>query len=632
MCGIIGYYNINNNPTGRTTDEIIRLRDLMYSRGPDDAGVLVAPDQGWALGHRRLSIIDLSRNGRQPMSNNAGSIHITYNGEIYNYRALRKRIELDGYAFRSTSDTEVILALYEKMGLDCLPLLDGMFAMMIVDTARQKAFIVRDPVGKKPLYYAMLADTVMVASDPGVIARDKKYTSRINSHGLYSLLAMGGVKSPDSMFQGIHKLVPGSYMEIQCGFEGEGRPVRYRSPLFTPLADCITDEHEALGRIDAALGAAVEKRMISDVPFGLFLSGGIDSALILSYMAEHTDHVNTFSIETESSSSKNRETVVAGKLAARYATNHHMVSMDDAEYIELLDSVIFRSSSPVTLPDAVLAVKLAGLARENNVYVVETGEGADELFMGYRNYIGRLDRGARQSAYASRFGGPLSLLFSVICLLHKMTSVQYLGRKAQKINALRHAPLIDDYFYKPFHEYEVAFRMERKYTFDAESNIYAMLNDYIEEHLPGLPSEYGVDTLSYLWNSSFRLPDFLLDRVDHFTMEHSVEARAPFMDMDVVTAGLQIAPALKQKDGWPKYILRKLAEKRISAEHAYRPKRGFGGSNENMVSPQVGKYLWSCLSSSPSFRECPVFGKQEIRTPSQLFVLTSLHRWMDQWL
>ena len=294
-----------------------------------------------------------------------------------------------------------------------------------------------------------------------------------------------------------------------------------------------------------AVGEAVRKRMISDVPFGLFLSGGIDSALILSYMSEHTDKVNTFSIETTGSSPERKEAEYAGELARRFATNHHTETMSDDDYIRNLDTVILESSIPVALPDSALLVKLAQLARRHGAYVVETGEGADELFFGYRNYLGRLQAGAQAPDSIMRLVSGSGLFVGLFNAVTRLLGQEKLYRLSHRLQALRSRVPVDDYFYKPFWELQVADALG-----DARSgpSIYQMLNDEITRELAQPVSSFGIDSMSYCWNASFRLADYVLDRVDRFTMHHSVEARAPFMDVGVINAAQHISPRLKQRE------------------------------------------------------------------------------------
>jgi asparagine synthase (glutamine-hydrolysing) len=218
MCGILGYYHLDHQPVGRSKDEVLALRDLMRNRGPDACGYAEGARRDWILAHRRLCILDLSERGNQPMSTPDGKIHVCYNGEIYNYLRLREDLARRGVSFVSTSDTEAILHLYRLYGTDCFKMLEGMFALIIIDEEKQRAIIARDPVGKKPLYYALIGRNLVVASDPGVISRDKHYRKAVSIDGVYSVLAMGGVSAPHSLFQDIHKLEPGSYRVVDAVF------------------------------------------------------------------------------------------------------------------------------------------------------------------------------------------------------------------------------------------------------------------------------------------------------------------------------------------------------------------------------------------------------------------------------
>jgi asparagine synthase (glutamine-hydrolysing) len=599
----------------------------MCHRGPDAHGYREGRDRSWALAHRRLSILDLSAQGNQPMSDPSSRIHICYNGEIYNYRALQKELVSRGHTFASASDTEVILRLYQEMGVDCLPLLRGMFALIIVDEARGCMLLARDPVGKKPLYYGVVGDNLIVASEPGVISRDRAYQKRVSPAGLYSLLTMGAAKSPDSLFAGIRKLEPGCYRIVDRSFRMEQPSTRFFAFECTKR-DQLTNDGDAVDRMDALLDQAVERRMISDVPFGIYLSAGIDSALILSYMSRHTDRVNTFSIDMAMSESSRRETDVARGLARQFGTNHHEVQITDDEYVEILDGVILQGST-MAMPDSMLLVKLSQLARANGVYVIETGEGADELFFGYENYLPKLNqsylkmrqwRGLVPRAVgraAQRFGTDAELD-------HASYVVDTFDMRSRGL-------LFSDFQYQPFLSYQ-ADRRVRAYTgvsspinkFEALNQVVTTQVDHYEDYPPA--------TLSVLWNTSFRWADLLLDRIDSATMSAGVEGRAPFLDVDVINFSLSLADELKVRNGSSKYILRRVAERRVSKEHAALPKRGFGGGNDNMLNDRVCAYLKNRLATSDSYRDAPLMEVEKLKSRSQLFTIASFHAWVDKWM
>jgi len=629
MCGIIALFNPLGKPVKCGQNEFVRLRDIMTSRGPDDSGYCESADRSWCLGHRRLSILDLSPKGHQPMASKDGKVHIVFNGEIYNFLKLRHELVSKGHQFESGSDTEVILSMYDEYGLDCIPRFDGMFAFVIVDERKGEVVLARDVVGKKPLYYARIEDDLMVASDPGVIASNTAYKRQINPTGLYEFFVLGGVKSPETLFKGIFKLPPASYMQIRKGATFSGLdPVRYRYLRAPRRIELLGDEEQACSVLDEVLHKAVQKRMISDVPFGLFLSGGIDSGLILSYMAEHTKHVNTFSIDMASSAEDKRETYEAARMADSFRTNHHEVIIDDDEYFDIMKDVIFKWSIPTCLPDSVLAIRLAKLARENGVYVVETGEGADELFLGYKGYPSQAKRSGNLYNWRKVFRLLSSLGFHLADRYVDVSSGPRMNRMVYNLDASRHVPFVEDLSYRPFYSHQVRRRLGRS---DADTGVFDLVSLELKNCYDN-PRAYTPDALTYCWHSSYRLADFLLDRVDRVTMEHSVEARAPFMDLDVIGFGLSVDTNLKYRGEWPKYLLRKLAEKRLTREHAYRPKRGFGGANKNMLNARMAEYLRDALQNSPSYRDAPVFKADELRNQTQLFVLASFHLWRDKWM
>lgn len=626
MCGILAYYNLHGKSIDRSEDDIVRLRDTMCHRGPDAYGYKEARDRSWALAHRRLSIIDLSENGRQPMSDASGRLHLCYNGEIYNYLELREQLASRGHTFASASDSEVILLLYKEMGVECFALLRGMFAIIIVDEARGCMVIARDPVGKKPLYYALVGDNVIVASEPGVISRDRAYQRAVDPNGLYSLLTMGAVKSPDTLFKGIGKLEPGRYRIVDRHFRMDAPSTQFFKFDIARKSD-LRSNGDAVDRMDALLDQAVERRMISDVPFGIYLSAGIDSALILSYMSRHTDRVNTFSIDMAMSDASRREIDVARDLSRQFKTNHHEVQITDQEYIDILDSVVFENST-MSMPDSILLVKLSRLARANGVIVVETGEGADELFFGYQGYLPTLnesyDKLHRGRGLVSRAVARAAQVFGTDAQLDRRSYlVDGLDMRSRRL-------MISDYHYQPFLSYQ-AERRVRSYAGASSPNKFEMLNDVVTSQVDRY-KDYAPSTLSFLWNVSYRWADLLLDRIDSATMSAGVEGRAPFLDVDVINFALSLTDDLKVRNGSSKYILRQIAERRVSKEHAVLPKRGFGGGNENMLNDAVCSYMKGRLAASASYREAPLMDVGALKSRSQLFTITSFHAWVDKWM
>ncbi|HEX5131665.1 MAG TPA: asparagine synthase (glutamine-hydrolyzing) [Candidatus Krumholzibacteria bacterium] len=625
MCGILGYYNLRHEPIDRTEPDVIRLRDMMAARGPDSCGYQEAPDRSWILAHRRLSIIDLSEQGHQPMSDASGRIQVCYNGEIYNFKELRAELAQAGVSFRSSSDTEVLAELYARSGPKCFARLRGMFAVIIVDDDKRCAVIARDPVGKKPLYYALIGDNVVIASDAGAIARDRGYRRAVSATGLYSLLTMGGVKSPDTLFEGIHKLEPGCYHVLDANFRPEHPPVRFHH-FEVRRKDELVSGGDALQTLDGLLDRAVARRMLSDVPFGVYLSGGIDSALIVSYMAQHVDRVNTFSIDLASSAQSKREANDATRVARQFNTNHHVVELGDEEYIQIMDEVVFAASGPA-MPDSVLIAKLSQLARDNGVIVIETGEGADEVFFGYQGYLDHINQG-----YAKLHGQSFPRgLADLAASIGPPVMRNRLSYAIDTIDMRARGSLMSDFIYQPFFSYQARRLASRWLGKTVSASKFTMLNDVVTGQLDDYHA-YAPTTMSLLWNCSYRWADLLLDRIDRYTMTSSVEGRAPFLDVDVINFGLSLADGWKSRNGTSKYILRELAKQRISGEHAALPKRGFGGGNNNMLGDRTCTYMRDKLGQSASYRESPLVSLDHISDRSQLFTVTTFHTWMDNWI
>ncbi|HKW13564.1 MAG TPA: asparagine synthase (glutamine-hydrolyzing) [Candidatus Krumholzibacteria bacterium] len=630
MCGILGYYNIDNQPVERSRAQVETLRDMMSNRGPDACGYLESARKDWILAHRRLAIIDLSERGAQPMTIPDGPLHLSYNGEIYNYKALRDSLEKRGVTFRSTSDTEVILQLYRAYGTACFKMLEGMFAIILIDETRRCAVMARDPVGKKPLYYALLGRNLVMASDPGVISRDPGYRKDVSIDGLYSVLAMGGVRAPHSLFGGIYKLEPGSYVVADEKFSAPAPATRYFDFTLKRRSELLDDEETAIATLDHLLDRAVEKRMISDVPFGVFLSGGIDSALIVHYMSRHTDRVNTISLDMTDSASSLREGEAAATIAQRYGTNHHTIDLNTKDYIRILDEVVLPNSTP-GMTESVLLAKLSELARATGTIVVETGEGADELFMGYNGYLTYLEEGRRRLQQLERAAAVLPLCARLARWFSPDTHKNRVAYWADTFETAANRPIIKDFLYEPFLNYQAERIVAKKYRARPQHNKYWELNSSITSRVDS-PSDYSPAALSVLWNLTFRWAELLVMRCDTFTMTSGVEGRAPMLDIDVINFAFGLSDRMKERPGAPKYILRELVRRNISAEHADRRKTGFGGGGNNILNADVRTYLASKLDQSPSYRRDPLLVKESLADEFQLFTLASLHVWLDNWM
>ncbi|MEK7800001.1 MAG: asparagine synthase (glutamine-hydrolyzing), partial [Acidobacteriota bacterium] len=376
------------------------------------------------LGHRRLSIVDLSPAGRQPMANEDGTIWITFNGEIYNHVRLRRDLEARGHIYRSRTDTETLLHLYEEEGPKFVRLLQGMFALAIRDGRRKELLLVRDRIGVKPLYYAVLPGTILFASEIKAILEHPRVSRRIDLAAFYHYLTFIAAPAPRTLFQGVHKLPPATRVTI----DGQGaiRSETWWDPMDAPPEEGARydDADFCAARIRDLLAQAIEKRMMADVPFGVFLSGGLDSSANVALMARIMDRpVRTFSVGFKDHPALN-EFVYARKVAALFKTDHHEVEIGWRDLLDFMPEMLFHQDEPIADWVCVPLHYVARLARQTGTIVVQVGEGSDEQFFGYDHYL-------RMYRNQARFVRPLMSLPRSLRLMayHSARGLAFLLRR-----------------------------------------------------------------------------------------------------------------------------------------------------------------------------------------------------------
>src|SRR3954469_175121 len=406
MCGICGIMAFND--TFAVGDEVVtRMRDTLDHRGPDDAGSWFEPRDRVALGHRRLSIVDLSPAGHNPMPNEDGTVWITFNGEIYNHAKLRPELEAKGHVYRSHTDTETIIHLYEEMGPRCVERLDGMFAIAIWDTRRRELFLARDRVGKKPIYYAHTSAGFVFASEIKAILEHPAVTADLDEEAFHHYLTFVSTPAPMTMFKGIGKLAPSEAMGVRA--DGTLTRESYWSPMGGPPTEELADMgEEALEeRLLELLRSGIAKRMMADLPFGVFLSGGVDSSTNVALKSElMADPVRTFSVAF-ADHEKYNELEYARQIARRYGTDHHEVVIDWSDLTAFLPEMVHHQDEPIADWVCVPLYYVAKLARDNGTIVVQVGEGSDEIFHGYQNYVDAVARRRRWWEPFQRVPAPL---------------------------------------------------------------------------------------------------------------------------------------------------------------------------------------------------------------------------------
>ena len=525
------------------------MRDLLRHRGPDDAGEFV--DGRIGLGHRRLSIIDL-QTGHQPLGNEDGRVQIVFNGEVYNYRELQQEAERAGHRFATRSDTESIVHMYEHLGEGVAERLNGMFAFAIWDANRQRLFLARDRTGIKPLYYAQHAGWFAFASEIPPLLELPWVSREIDPQSLDAYLARGYVPAPRTMFRDVHKLPAAHTVTV----DGNGvRIARYWSAK--PVAAPSDDPDELAATLATEMDRSVRMHLVSDVPLGAFLSGGLDSSIVVALMRRHcTGPLKTFSVGVNAAHDLN-ESAYARTVAQHLGTEHHEILLNAEDMPELVATAARFFDEPVSDPASVPTYLLAKLARES-VTVVLTGEGADETWGGYD-----LFRKAQLVANYRRL--PQWLRQGVTDPVLKR--VPGFGAGARFVAASR-AP---GYLARLSHfEHEARRAL---YTQEGSAAI-ALPND---EELDGAPALDAADPFSSVARDLLdsHLAERLLVKADRMTMAHSLEARVPFLDNQLVEFAFSVPARWKLRGQTRKYLLRKAFRNVLPPMILKRPKHAF---------------------------------------------------------
>lgn len=540
--------------------DIERMAAAITHRGPDDDGYYVSGRV--ALGSRRLSIIDLP-GGRMPISNEDGSVWIVFNGEIYNYPTLRQMLLERGHQFTTHSDTEVIVHLYEEYGRDCVQHLRGMFAFTLWDEKRQRLLLARDRLGQKPLFYAYDGRTFRFGSEMKAILADPAVPRELNLTSLHHYLTLRFIPAPQTMLCGINKLPPAHTLVLE---DGRLDIQRYWDLSFEEKLNL--SEEEFLEGLRAKLTETVGAHMISDVPVGAFLSGGMDSSMVVALMAGHLHPFKTFAVGVQEQDFN--ELPYAKLVAERYATDH-IEARVESNLIQLLPQIVWQMDEPSD-PIAACMFHAAQIAARH-VKVVLGGDGGDELFAGFDRYygLGRIDTYSRlPQAVRQGLIGPL------LARMPESFSYKSLSQKARWLHELAQLP--DDaaryagataFFRFSHREKEALFSEE---WWREVGHIQA--DDVIIEQYRRAPADEPLDRMLYA-DFMTRLPEHSLMLTDRMTMAHSLEARSPFLDHELVEYLAKFPAGLKLRGRELKYILRRLGEDYLPPEIVRRDKQGF---------------------------------------------------------
>lgn len=564
MCGISGKLVFND--ITRVDAQLIRhMNQVLRHRGPDDEGVYVSGNIG--LGHTRLAIIDLSPLGNQPMSNEDETIWITYNGEIYNFPELRPALERKGHRFSSKTDTEVIIHLYEEHGVECVKHLRGMFAFAIWDGNQQRLFLARDRVGQKPLVYAIVDNSLIFASETKAILQDPQVRVEVDLEAIHYYLTYGYVPSPMTGFKGIRKLPPGHTLIWE---NGDLRIERYWDLHYVPKT--TFSEAECKERILELLREATKIRLISDVPSGAFLSGGIDSSSVVAMMSQvASGPVKTYSIGFEESDFD--ELRYARLIAERFGTDHHeFVVKPDA--LATLPKLVWHFNEPYADASAVPTYYVSKITREH-VTVALNGDGGDESFAGYPRYVMRRS----VDLIADSLGAlPKGLRRSIQNTLGKFDPVR-ISRNTTLRRLHWMLDAVDNTSAQRYSRFMTKFHTDIKeqlYTADFERSAPSVdpVDRLVKLHQQADAPDF-VDKTLYVDVMAY-LPDDLLVKVDIASMAVSLEARSPYLDHHLMEFAASLPSNYKLRGKTTKYLLKKSLEQILPKEVLCRPKMGFG--------------------------------------------------------
>ncbi len=535
-------------------------------RGPDDEGVFI--DGAVHLGHTRLSIIDLSDKAHQPMSNEDGSVWLSYNGEVYNFKSLREGLLKQGHVFRSHTDSEVVIHLYEEKGVDAFELLNGMFAFALWDKGRQLLFLVRDKMGQKPLYYAGVNGVFLFASESRSLARHPAFQKRLNLPSLAKYLFYEHVPAPDCIWEDAYQLPPSSYLAYDAK-TGSCSIKHYWKLRYLPRENM--PEEECLRALDEKLGAAVERHLTADVPVGVYLSGGIDSSTVAYYAQKAVNgKLKTFTVSFNEDTFAEQDRAAT---TARYlGTQHHQIDFSCEDFIATAFQAVPRLDAPFADSSFIPSFYLNKFARER-IKVALGGEGGDELFVGYPIYMAHqaLDYLRHIPPFVRRFF--LRPLVSALPSSYKNETWEYRMKKFFEA---------ERYFSNPFYCQQIwlgAFgpellpRLFRK-EYHERIRLDALFEN-IDYYRRDADEGEGIIAGLMRQTQAKYLMDDGLAKTDRASMMNSLECRAPFLDNEVVEWVNRIPFERKYKAGTTKLLLRRLMKGRIPDEIFSGPKRGF---------------------------------------------------------
>jgi len=581
MCGICGF-NWNDS------ELVARMTETMHHRGPDQDGIY--SESGMSFGHRRLSILDLSEAGRQPLGNEDGSIMVTYNGEIYNFQEIKDDLIAKGHKFRGKSDTEILVHGYEEYGFDLLHKMNGMFAFAIWDRKKERIWVARDRIGIKPLYYYCKNGKFVFASEIKAILEDREIPREVNHQAMYRYLCFEFVPAPDTMFAGIQKLPAGHFAVYE---KGQLKIEQYWDLKFN-VPEKPQSIEEIVERERDLIEQSVKRRLLSDVPLGAFLSGGLDSSAIVAMMRKHVPgRLRTFTIGYED---KTFSELDYAKIVADHFETDHQVLMIEQMNRELVEKSLWHLDEPMTDLSSIPLMLICQQAKQH-VTVCLSGEGGDEVFAGYDRF-----KAARLANHLRLIPKPLRE-----GVLYKLTAkLPDQEQKKGVINMLKRfmegAALPEEAMHIRWQFFSNATLEENLYSDSFKTHVdfdpFARLRDYNAK-------TEGLDPINRQIYADMRymMTDSVLMKVDKMSMANAVEIRVPLLDHTLVEYMGTVHGNLKLRGSQTKYIFRKALEGILPDKIVYRGKQGYSLPVKNLLRTQLKDYMVELLHESPIIRE-----------------------------
>ena len=623
MCGIVGIFDFKGAPIDRAL--LQKMNDRIAHRGPDGEGLFVSENLG--LGNRRLSIIDL-QGGQQPQSNEDDTIHVVFNGEIYNFIELREELISKGHRFKTRSDTEVIVHAYEQWGDDCPARFNGMFAFALWDSRQRRLLIARDHLGIKPLYYVFIDNQILFASEIKALLADPRCRRAVNVNGLSLLFTLRYVPSPETIFEGIRKLPPAHSMVV----DASGVKIK-RFWTRKPEIRKTTNEHELVEEYQSLVEDAVRLQMRSDVPVGLFLSSGVDSGCLLALMSKLSPQpVKTFTIGFEYGE-KSNETDDARVTAKMFGSDHAELLISPEDYEAYYKRYLWDLEEPVGNETAA-AFYFVSHITSKHVKVALTGQGADEPWAGYGRYLGM----------------KISTMYSKLPGVLTRNVLSPIGEHFVKQEQLKRGLMA-------LHEKDILSRLVRIYSFYTPEMKKKLFKPAILEQIStnGLEAKKALAQLQgevadldpltqmlYL-DTRTNLPDDLLMVGDKTSMANSLEVRVPFLDYRMIEFIETLPPNLKLRGLSGKYLHKKAAEKWLPKEAVYRKKKGFANPIDKWLRSSMKSFVNDCLlSDSAGVRQffdrdfirqtLERHERDEARNTRHIYLLMSFELWHRQFI